>query len=102
MNGEDLLPAWAVELTKQIAVLNEKIPSHVDWVERNMKDHETRLRELEASKAERTAIERIQDRVDVLEANADRSAWAGRIGWLVLGAAAAAIATIIITRLLAG
>ncbi len=100
MSTEDLLPAWAVELTKQIAVLNEKIPSHIDWVERNVKDHETRLRELEAGKADRAAIERIQDRVDALEANFDRSAWAGRIGWLVIGAVVATAATLIVTRLL--
>jgi hypothetical protein len=41
------IPQWAVELTKQVAILNEKIPTHVDWVERNMKDHEVRLRALE-------------------------------------------------------
>ena len=41
------IPAWAVELTKQVAILNEKIPTHVDWVERNIKDHEIRLRQIE-------------------------------------------------------
>jgi hypothetical protein len=44
------IPAWAVELTKQVAILNEKIPTHIDWVEKNMKDHETRLRTLEQFK----------------------------------------------------
>lgn len=47
---DEPIPAWAVELTKQVAILNEKIPTHVDWVERNMKDHETRLRTLEQFK----------------------------------------------------
>ena len=45
MNDE--IPSWAIDLIKQIERLNEKIPTHVDWVERNIKDHEMRLRMLE-------------------------------------------------------
>jgi chaperonin cofactor prefoldin len=45
MNDE--IPAWAIELIKQVERLNEKIPTHIDWVERNMKDHEVRIRNLE-------------------------------------------------------
>lgn len=45
MNEE--IPAWAIELIKQVERLNEKIPTHIDWVERNIKDHEMRLRMLE-------------------------------------------------------
>jgi len=41
------IPAWAIELIKQVERLNEKIPTHVDWVERNIKDHEMRLRAVE-------------------------------------------------------
>ena len=41
------IPAWAIELIKQVERLNEKIPTHVDWVERNIKDHEMRHRMLE-------------------------------------------------------
>lgn len=41
------IPTWAIELIKQVERLNEKIPTHIDWVERNMKDHEVRLRNLE-------------------------------------------------------
>jgi hypothetical protein len=41
------IPAWAIELIKQVERLNEKIPTHIDWVERNIKDHEMRLRNLE-------------------------------------------------------
>ena len=44
--NEDI-PAWAIELIKQVERLNEKIPTHIDWVERNMKDHEIRIRSLE-------------------------------------------------------
>lgn len=46
MNNEDI-PNWAIELIKQVERLNEKIPTHIDWVERNMKDHEMRIRNLE-------------------------------------------------------
>tara|TARA_R110000764_G_scaffold172631_1_gene259442 strand:- start:215 stop:427 length:213 start_codon:yes stop_codon:yes gene_type:complete len=45
MNEE--IPAWAIELIKQVERLNGKLPSHVDWVERNIKDHEMRLRMVE-------------------------------------------------------
>jgi len=41
------IPTWAIELIKQVERLNEKIPTHVDWVERNIKDHEMRLRAVE-------------------------------------------------------
>ena len=43
----DDIPAWAIELIRQVERLNEKIPTHVDWVERNIKDHEMRIRALE-------------------------------------------------------
>lgn len=46
MDNEQI-PAWAIELIKQVERLNEKIPTHIDWVERNLKDHEIRLRNLE-------------------------------------------------------
>jgi len=41
------IPQWAIELIKQVERLNEKIPTHVDWVERNIKDHEMRIRSIE-------------------------------------------------------
>jgi len=40
-----------VELAKQVAVLNATFPSHVDWVERNVKDHEVRIRAVEQAQA---------------------------------------------------
>lgn len=45
MNDE--IPSWAIDHIKQIERLNEKIPTHVDWVERNIKDHEMRIRAIE-------------------------------------------------------
>lgn len=44
---QEQIPAWAIELIKQVERLNEKIPTHVEWVERNLKDHENRIRTLE-------------------------------------------------------
>jgi hypothetical protein len=45
--NDEQIPTWAIELIKQVERLNEKIPTHIDWVERNMKDHELRIRSLE-------------------------------------------------------
>jgi len=45
--NNDEIPSWAIELIRQVERLNEKIPTHVDWVERNIKDHEMRIRALE-------------------------------------------------------
>jgi hypothetical protein len=44
---DEQIPAWAIELIKQVERLNEKIPTHIEWVERNIKDHELRIRVLE-------------------------------------------------------
>ena len=49
MDSENI-PTWAIELIKQVERLNEKLPNHVEWVERNIKDHEMRLRQLEQFK----------------------------------------------------
>jgi hypothetical protein len=47
VSDQEQIPAWAIELIKQVERLNEKIPTHVEWVERNLKDHESRIRTLE-------------------------------------------------------
>lgn len=44
--NEDI-PNWAIELIKQVERLNEKLPTHVEWVEKELRDHEYRLRSLE-------------------------------------------------------
>jgi hypothetical protein len=36
-----------LELTRQVTILNERLPNHITWTERNVKDHEVRLRDLE-------------------------------------------------------
>lgn len=45
--SDEQMPKWAVELTKQITILNERLPNHITWTERNVLDHEKRLRSLE-------------------------------------------------------
>jgi hypothetical protein len=47
VSDQEQIPTWAIELIKQVERLNEKIPTHVEWVERNLKDHESRIRTLE-------------------------------------------------------
>lgn len=37
-----------LELTRQVTILNERLPNHISWTERNVKDHESRLRDLES------------------------------------------------------
>ena len=44
---QEPIPAWDIELIKQVERLNEKIPTHIDWVERNLADHERRIRFIE-------------------------------------------------------
>jgi uncharacterized membrane protein YsdA (DUF1294 family) len=36
-----------LELTRQVTILNERLPNHISWTERNVLDHEKRLRLVE-------------------------------------------------------
>jgi hypothetical protein len=36
-----------LELTRQVTILNERLPNHITWTERNLLDHEKRIRSLE-------------------------------------------------------
>jgi len=81
------VPKWAVELIAQVAVLNEKLPTHVDWVERNIKDHEQRIRTVEIEKTSTAVTGDLARRIDILESNQDKSQWARNLG-LIGGTAA--------------
>ena len=48
--NEEQIPAWAQTLIREVTILNERLPNHVDWTERNIKDHEVRLRDLEKAR----------------------------------------------------
>jgi len=47
VSDQEQIPSWAIELIKQVERLNEKIPTHVEWVEKTLADQEKRLRILE-------------------------------------------------------
>lgn len=38
---------WAQELIREVTILNERLPNHITWTERNVLDHEKRIRTLE-------------------------------------------------------
>jgi hypothetical protein len=44
---DEPIPKWAYELTQQVTILNERLPNHITWTERNVLDHEKRIRTLE-------------------------------------------------------
>jgi uncharacterized protein YktB (UPF0637 family) len=86
-NINEPIPAWAVELTKQVTILNERLPTHVDWTERNVKDHEVRIRDIEQSN-----VKDHEDRIRQVE----------KIIWVAMGASAAVGGTLgsVLTRML--
>lgn len=45
-SGEQV-PQWAQDLIREVTILNERLPNHITWTERNVLDHEKRLRALE-------------------------------------------------------
>ena len=47
---EEQIPNWAQALIREVTILNERLPNHVDWTERNIKDHEIRIRDLERAR----------------------------------------------------
>jgi type IV secretory pathway component VirB8 len=48
--SEEQIPQWAQALIREVTILNERLPNHVDWTERNIKDHEVRIRDLEKAR----------------------------------------------------
>jgi len=44
---QEQVPVWAQELIREVTILNERLPNHISWTERNVLDHEKRLRTLE-------------------------------------------------------
>jgi len=41
------VPVWAQELIREVTILNERLPNHIDYTQRNITDHESRIRTLE-------------------------------------------------------
>jgi len=48
--SEETVPVWAQNLIREVTILNERLPTHVEWTTRNVKDHEVRLRDLEKAR----------------------------------------------------
>lgn len=46
-NVPEQVPMWAQELIREVTILNERLPNHITWTERNVLDHEKRIRTLE-------------------------------------------------------
>ena len=47
MSDQEVVPVWAQELIREVTILNERLPNHITWTERNVLDHEKRIRVLE-------------------------------------------------------
>ena len=47
MSDQEVVPIWAQELIREVTILNERLPNHITWTERNGLDHEQRIRTLE-------------------------------------------------------
>lgn len=47
MSDQEIVPVWAQELIREVTILNERLPNHITWTERNVLDHEKRIRTLE-------------------------------------------------------
>ena len=47
MEQKEVVPVWAHELIREVTILNERLPNHITWTERNVLDHEKRIRILE-------------------------------------------------------
>jgi hypothetical protein len=47
VSDQEVVPVWAQELIREVTILNERLPNHITWTERNVLDHEKRIRVLE-------------------------------------------------------
>ena len=45
--SDESVPQWAQDLIREVTILNERLPNHITWTERNVLDHEKRIRTLE-------------------------------------------------------
>jgi hypothetical protein len=88
MDGSELMEEQILELTRQVTILNERLPNHITWTERNVKDHEVRLRNLE----ERTPVN-LREQLQMLN----------QFKWVMVGIAGASGSVgAIITKVIGG
>lgn len=106
-------PSWAVDLITQVAILNEKIPNHIDWVERQIRDHEERLRTSERVRVTKTELAQSlepvhieldaqEKRIALLERDRDTNSWLPKLGWTVLGAVGAGLVLTVLALIVPG
>jgi len=83
---DEVIPSWAQTLIREVTVLNERLPNHIDYTERNISDHETRLRVIELNTATLTQIsedlKKINERQDKAES---RISGLERRLWIAIG-----------------
>ena len=48
--SEETIPAWAKEIIRDLATLDEQVPTHVRWAEQLFEDIELRVRALERAR----------------------------------------------------
>jgi hypothetical protein len=79
---DENIPGWAVELTRQVTILNERLPNHIDATEKGLTDqkkvaddHEKRIRQNEAMlQSLATVIERL-DTMDKRLRDTEKKLW---------------------------
>lgn len=74
-----------LELTRQVTILNERIPNHIQFTEHHIADHESRLRVIEATNSQ---IESLSASVAVLSKKIDV---AFKLLWTATGGLAALV-----------
>jgi len=47
VDQHEQVPVWAQDLIREVTILNERLPNHIEWTTRNVLDHEKRIRVLE-------------------------------------------------------
>lgn len=70
MTEHEPTPSWAVEILLEVRQIRTELSTHSDWANRNIKDHELRLRTLEQFKWILVGIALASGGVGALIANA--------------------------------
>lgn len=83
---DEQIPGWAQQLIKEVTILNERLPNHIDYTERNISDHENRIRAMEITNAALTQIvENVNKITERLEKTESRIVAIERRLWLAIG-----------------
>jgi hypothetical protein len=75
-------PAWAIPLFGTISRIEEKLDNLKEWSERNLKDHELRIRGTE------NTLAKMSDVIDRLASLEERQAKVEKRIWMAMGALA--------------